>query len=364
ARARLVSVQPALSLPSASRSAPGRVLEPLPTVRSRVQPVVRWALYAYICSIPFEMPGRSIPVEIPTLVGSVFLLATLLDRRAAYGRLPQALVAFVVCLWMFATAALLNLASHQLEVLHFFVEMVQLLLLFWTIANLLTDEPVRLGALRALALACAVRAALQVFGLASTQRALWTGGERISALGQNANLSALILATGLLPIRGDAQPAIRRGGDRESRGTGADLSGTARDDARATRHRLGARRKPVRARASPQGAGVHQARRPQSRVRVDDQHRHGGHDPVPHRTAHVPPVGLAGAAHHPRRAAVRHAAGDLDRHHERHVDRVQDPVAGTRARRRGRPRAGPRGGRRIIHVRPGSTVPRLRAGPR
>src|SRR2546430_3757008 len=54
----------------------------------------------YICSIPFEMPGRSIPVEIPTLVGSVFLLATLLDRRAAYGRLPQSLVAFVVYLWM------------------------------------------------------------------------------------------------------------------------------------------------------------------------------------------------------------------------------------------------------------------------
>src|SRR5205823_5104128 len=153
ARARLVSVRPALSLPSAPRSAPVREPQPLLAPRSSVQPVVRWALYAYICSIPFEMPGRSIPVEIPTLVGSVFLLATLLDRRAAYGRLPPALVAFVVYLWMFATASLLNLASHQLEVLHFFVEMVQLLLLFWTIANLLTDEPVRLGALRALAVA-------------------------------------------------------------------------------------------------------------------------------------------------------------------------------------------------------------------
>src|SRR5205823_10066828 len=197
---RAVTVQPVLPLPPVLRPTerwPRAHEQPLAR-RARVQPVVRWALYAYICSIPFEMPGRSIPVEIPTLVGSVFLLATLLDRRAAYGRLPQALVAFVVYLWMFATAALLNLASHQLEVLHFFVEMVQLLLLFWTIANLLTDEPVRLGALRALALACAVRAALQVFGLASTQRALWTGGERISALGQNANLSALILATGLL----------------------------------------------------------------------------------------------------------------------------------------------------------------------
>ena len=183
--------------PAERRPPPDRAPAPL-QARSGVHPVVRWALYAYIFSIPFEMPQRSIPVEIPTLVGSVFLLATLLHRRAAYRRFPAPLTAFAVYLWVFVAAALVNLASHQLEILHFFIELIQLLLLFWAIANLLTDEPVRLGALRAIALACGVRAALQVSGLASTERALWTGGERITALGQNANLSALILATGLL----------------------------------------------------------------------------------------------------------------------------------------------------------------------
>jgi O-antigen ligase len=199
----VVSVPPALSLPPAPHSAErqlssDRAPQLRSTAPSRVQPVVRWALYAYICSIPFEMPQRSIPVEIPTLVGSVFLLATLLDRRAAYRRFPASLTAFTAYLWVFVAAALANLASHELLVGKFFLEMLQALLLFWTAANLLTDEPVRIGALRALALACGLRAALQVVGLASTERALWTGGYRVTALGQNANLSALILTAGLL----------------------------------------------------------------------------------------------------------------------------------------------------------------------
>jgi len=194
---------PVLPLPPAPRLTerrppPGRAPQPLPAARPQVQRVVRWALYAYICSIPFEMPGRSIPVEIPTLVGSVFLLATLLDRRAAYRRFPAPLTAFAAYLWVFVLAALVNLASHELSVGKFFLEMLQALLLFWTTANLLTDEPVRIGALRALALACGLRAVLQVAGLASTERALWTGGYRVTALGQNANLSALILTAGLL----------------------------------------------------------------------------------------------------------------------------------------------------------------------
>jgi len=195
-----VTVQPVLPLPPVLRPAERwpRALEQPLARRPRVQPVVRWALYAYVCSIPFEMPQRSIPIEIPTLVGSVFLLATLLDRRAAYGRFPAPLTAFTSYLWVFVASALVNLASHELLVGKFFLEMLQALLLFWTAANLMTDEPVRIGALRALALACGLRATLQVVGLASTERALWTGGYRVTALGQNANLSALILTAGLL----------------------------------------------------------------------------------------------------------------------------------------------------------------------
>ena len=193
------SVPPPHRRPDVSRrDVPSRAPHPRQEAVSRVQPVVRWALYAFICSIPFEMPQRSIPIEIPTLFGCVFLLATLLDRRAAYARFPAALGAFVAFLWMFAAAALVNLASHQGQVLNFFLELVQLLLLFWTIANLLTDEPVRVGALRALALACGLRAGLQLLGVATSERTLWTGGERITTFGQNVNLAALILGAGLL----------------------------------------------------------------------------------------------------------------------------------------------------------------------
>src|SRR5207237_3857044 len=115
-----------------------------------------------------------------------------------YGRFPAPLTAFASYLWVFVASALVNLASHELLVGKFFLEMLQALLLFWTAANLMTDEPVRIGALRALALAGGRRATLQVVGLASTERALWTGGYRVAALGQNADLSDLSLPAGLL----------------------------------------------------------------------------------------------------------------------------------------------------------------------
>jgi len=195
-----VTVQPVLSLPPAARTPEPwpRGPQPVAAAGPRVQPVVRWALYLYVCSIPFEMPQRSLPVEIPTLVGCVFLLATLLDRRAAYGRIDLPLVSFAGYLWMFTVAALVNLTSHEPYVLKFFLELLQVVLIFWTGANLMREEPVRVAALRAFALACGFRAALQVFGIARNEKALWTGGARMSALGQNANLSALILSCGLL----------------------------------------------------------------------------------------------------------------------------------------------------------------------
>ena len=42
---------------------------------------VRAALYLFVLSIPFEMPNRTIPIEIPTLFGSLFLLATFVSRH-------------------------------------------------------------------------------------------------------------------------------------------------------------------------------------------------------------------------------------------------------------------------------------------
>jgi O-antigen ligase len=76
--------------------------------------------------------------------------------------------------------------------------MLQLLLIFWAASNLLRDRRVLRGTLITLAIAVALRGALQVLGIGATAHEVWTGGERITAFGQNANLSAIILSVGAL----------------------------------------------------------------------------------------------------------------------------------------------------------------------
>src|SRR5207244_13050458 len=79
---------------------------------SRLNPVVRWTFYLLVCSIPFEFPDRSFPVEIPTLTASLFLFATLLDPRACYARKPAALLCFVAYLYAYWLSVALNGRAH------------------------------------------------------------------------------------------------------------------------------------------------------------------------------------------------------------------------------------------------------------
>ncbi|MBI4419192.1 MAG: O-antigen ligase family protein [Gemmatimonadetes bacterium] len=165
--------------------------------------LVRWAFYLFVFSIPFEMPqGRTIPLEIPTLTASVFLLSTLLDLRACYQRIPAAVVLFGGWLWVFVVSLLVNPPEDTGQVVHYFGLMLQMALVFWTGGNLMRDPRVLHTTLLVLVTACSLRAALQLTGVGLTARRVWTGGERESLLGQNANLSALILSAGLLAALG------------------------------------------------------------------------------------------------------------------------------------------------------------------
>ena len=74
------------------------------------------------------------------------------------------------------------------------------MLILWVGANLLRDKTVLRGVVLALALACAVRAGLQLLGIGATVRAVWTGGVRVTALGQNPNWSAIVLSAGLVTM--------------------------------------------------------------------------------------------------------------------------------------------------------------------
>ena len=54
----------------------------------RTELMLQGALYLLIASIPFEYPERTIPLEIPTLTGAVFLLVTLFYPNRCYARVP------------------------------------------------------------------------------------------------------------------------------------------------------------------------------------------------------------------------------------------------------------------------------------
>ncbi len=169
---------------------------------SRVHPVVRAALYLYIASIPFEFPGRTIPLEIPTLTGLVYLAATLINPVLSYRRLPLAVVWFGLHLWVLAAVTILLSVEHFALAARQFVLLLQLLFLLWSMYNLLGHPAVLRGALITLIASCTVRAAIQVLGIGTTSYEVWTGGTRVTTLGQNMNLSAMILSAGLLTVLG------------------------------------------------------------------------------------------------------------------------------------------------------------------
>jgi O-antigen ligase len=193
------------ALPRASRTAvpPLRLSTPLPPgsalVRSAVNPIVRAALYLFVFSIPFEMSDRfAIPVEVPTATGALFLLATILQPSRAYRRIPGAVIWFMVYLWMFGLSTLVNRSDAPMAVLQLALMLLQLVLILWTASNLVRDPFVIRGVLLALVFACTIRAGMQVFGIGTSTHAEWTGGVRVTVLGQNPNLSAIILSAGLI----------------------------------------------------------------------------------------------------------------------------------------------------------------------
>jgi O-antigen ligase len=168
----------------------------------RTAPMLQGGLYLLVASIPFEYPERSIPLEIPTLTGAVFLLVTLLYPRTCYGRVSAPAFWFGAYLVALLFSIVAGSGEHTAPALSEFVILLQGVLVFLAAGNIMRDEKVARRALVTLAAACSVRAALPLVGLGRTTSAVWTGGERISALGQNANSAAMIMAAGLVALIG------------------------------------------------------------------------------------------------------------------------------------------------------------------
>jgi hypothetical protein len=88
------------------------------------------------------------------------------------------------------------------------------ILFFWVCSNLFRQERVYRTTLWWLVLGCMIRAALPLLGVARTAYVGGTGGtggDRVTALGQNANQSAQVLALGLVTLIGLAYVQPRGG---------------------------------------------------------------------------------------------------------------------------------------------------------
>jgi O-antigen ligase len=171
-------------------------------VRPPTDLLLQGGLYLLVGSIPFEYPERTIPLEIPTLTGAVFLLGTLFHPRRSYGRVPAAALWFGAYLLAFLLSVVSGEGESAPAAMAEFVIVLQGVLVFVAATNLMQDQKVARRVLVTLVAACGVRAALPFLGLGRTSSVVWTGGERVSALGQNANSAAMILAAGLIALVG------------------------------------------------------------------------------------------------------------------------------------------------------------------
>ncbi len=112
--------------------------------------IILGAFYLFVCSIPFEFSDRdaqSLPIEIPTAIGALFLLTTILQPQGSFGRPARPVWWFALYMYLFVLAAavngrdhlatILNGADYWQQVLKMFFSLTQLILIFWVARNLM-----------------------------------------------------------------------------------------------------------------------------------------------------------------------------------------------------------------------------------
>jgi O-antigen ligase len=165
-------------------------------------PLVRWTFYLFVASIPFEYPGRTIPVEITTITACIFLLAALIEARRCFARWPAALWCFGAFLYVFLVSFVVSGAPYPAEALKSFFTLLVLVLVFWAAYNLMRDDGVATRALLTLGMASFVLALLTVGGAVQLDETWVKESGRVTLLGQNANRAGLILGSGALALVG------------------------------------------------------------------------------------------------------------------------------------------------------------------
>ncbi len=155
----------------------------------------------FVMSIPFEYPPRSIPVEVHTITGSIFLLTALLQPKVCFRKPPKAF--WWLAIYLFVYLALMALYSTDIpNATIFFFNMLQAAFLFWASYNLLRFDTIVKTTFLSFAISTTVLASLLIMGIGTTVYHSETEGDRVTVLGQDPNTVAANMALGLITLIG------------------------------------------------------------------------------------------------------------------------------------------------------------------
>jgi O-antigen ligase len=167
-----------------------------------VNPLVRWAFYLFVASIPFETMTMGVPIELTAITGGLLILSTILEMGIFYRWPSGALWCFLVYLYICVVMSALEKSSYRPEVAWTLVVLVQLLLVFWIAYNLMRCPSIARTALLIFVASCVALAIFQVLGITARVSDAGAKVERVSAMGLNPNDLARILVLGLLALIG------------------------------------------------------------------------------------------------------------------------------------------------------------------
>src|SRR5436190_16270756 len=164
---------------------------------SAVHPWIRWGLYAFMFSIPFEYPDRTIPLEVHTISALLFVMVALVQTRVCFRRPCASFWWLAAYLWGYASLGLFSV--HLGETAKLFLNYAIVACLFWIETNLLRRERLARGALWSFVLGCSVVATLNVLGI-GTKVVESDDTTRRIVFGQDANLLGGNMALALVAL--------------------------------------------------------------------------------------------------------------------------------------------------------------------
>lgn len=168
----------------------------------RVVPVIRWAFYLFVATIPFEAADFGLPVEITTISLGLLLFSLLFQIPLCLHRPPLAFGLFLLYLILVGIPYFFMDETYADEMEWQWMVQAQLVVMCWVAYNVTRSERVFRRALLVLGLSCMVVAILQLTGLSKHFGEYEGITERAAAFGFHPNNIARILSLGLLSLIG------------------------------------------------------------------------------------------------------------------------------------------------------------------